>query len=125
MDKENQVDSINETSIILSRSTELSSFEKNMLDPNDVSVTIRNGKRTVEGYDLNGNKVVMTTYLSNNAAAENKGLYSQTMSVCAGLSKEERVQEAKRLKKEEKLSQVEIAKKLDVSQKTISNDLKS
>ncbi|MCR9837366.1 helix-turn-helix domain-containing protein [Vibrio harveyi] len=105
-------------------STSLTPNEMSMLDPNNISVTVRNGKRTVEGYDHNGQKVTMTTHISNNSPAQGNGFRSQTMTVCDQLSIEERRQVARQLKDEENLSQTEIARRLGVSQKTISNDLK-
>lgn len=105
-------------------STALTSAEANMLMPDNISVTIRNGKRTVEGYNLNGEKVVIQTTIMNTSPTRNNGFRSQTMTVCDQLSIDERREAARRMKKDEKLSQTEIAKRLGVSQKTISNDLK-
>jgi DNA-directed RNA polymerase specialized sigma subunit len=103
-------------------STALTAAEESMLVPDNISVTVRNGKRTVEGYNLNGEKVVIQTTIINDSPSENNGFRSQTMTVCDQLSVEERRKAARRLKKE-KLSQEEIGLRLGVSQKTISNDL--
>jgi predicted DNA-binding protein (UPF0251 family) len=105
-------------------STGLTPAEENMLLPDNISVTVRNGKRTVEGYNRNGEKIVIQTTIMNNSSSQNNGFRSQTMTVCDQLSVDERRAAARRLKAEEKLSQIEIAKRLGVSQKTISNDLK-
>ncbi|EOT1757910.1 helix-turn-helix domain-containing protein [Citrobacter koseri] len=104
-------------------STGLTPAESNMLMPDNISVSIRNGKRTVEGYNKNGEKVVIQTTVMNVTPSQNNGFRSQTMTVCDQLSVEERRAVVQRMKKEEKLSQVEIARRLGVSQKTISNDL--
>lgn len=106
-------------------STGLTPAEENMLLPDNISVSIRNGKRTVEGYNQNGEKVVIQTTIMNNTHNQNSGFRSQTMTVCDQLTVEERRAAARQLKNEEKLSQTEIAKRLGVSQKTISNDLRS
>ncbi|EIC5077138.1 helix-turn-helix domain-containing protein [Vibrio parahaemolyticus] len=111
-------------SITPSTSTALTQAETNMLDPNNISVTVRNGIRTVEGYNQNGEKVVIKTNIINGNPQNNNGFRSQTMTVCDTLSIEERRIAARRLRDEENLSQVEIAKRLGVSQKTVSNDLK-
>jgi DNA-directed RNA polymerase specialized sigma24 family protein len=105
-------------------STGLTPSEENMLLPDNISVTVRNGKRTVEGYNHNGEKVVIQTTIMNNNPTQNNGFRSQTMTVCDQLPVDERRAAARRLKAEENLSQLEIAKRLGVSQKTISNDLK-
>ena len=104
-------------------STGLTPAEESMLLPDNISVTVRNGRRTVEGYNQNGEKVVIQTTIMNTSPGQNNGFRSQTMTVCDQLSIEERRATARRLKTEEKLSQTEIAKRLGVSQKTISNDL--
>lgn len=105
-------------------STSLSDAEANMLQPNNISVSIRNGIRTVEGYNMNGEKVVIETIISNTHPTKNNGFIQQSMSVCDKLSPSERAKVAKQLKKEGNHTQAEIAKKLGVSQKTISTDLK-
>lgn len=102
--------------------TGLTPAEADMLAPNNISVTIRNGKRTVEGYNQNGEKVVIQTFI--NSSAQSRGFRSQTMTVCDQLPVEERREVARRMKNDDKLTQAEIAKRLGVSQKTISNDLK-
>lgn len=104
-------------------STALTAAEANMLMPDNISVLIRNGKRIVEGYNQNGEKVVIQTTIINGNPSLNNGFRSQTMTVCDQLSVPERREAARRLKNEEKLSQTEIARRLGVSQKTISNDL--
>ena len=106
-------------------STGLTAAEANMLVPDNISVSIRNGKRTVEGYNHNGEKVVIQTTIINGRPSQNNGFRSQTMTVCDQLPIAERREAARRLKDEEKLSQTEIARRLGVSQKTISNDLDS
>ena len=108
---------------LTSNSTCLSDAEKNMLQSDNISVTIRNGIRTVEGYNNSGEKVVIETILSNNDATKNNGFRQQNMSVCDKLNTDERRKVAKDLRDTQKLTQLEIAKKLGVSQKTISNDL--
>lgn len=105
-------------------STQLSEAESNMLMPDNINVSIKNGIRTVEGFNANGEKVVIETILSNDDESYNSGFRQKTMTVCDNLEPEERRNIAKKLKKEQKLSQIEIAKRLGVSQKTISNDLK-
>lgn len=104
-------------------STGLTAAEANMLIPDNISVSIWNGKRTVEGYNQNGEKVVIQTTIINGNPNQNNGFRSQTMTVCDQLSIPERRETARRLKSKEKLSQTEIARRLGVSQKTISNDL--
>lgn len=104
-------------------STGLTAAEANMLMQDNISVSIRNGKRTVEGYNQNGEKVVIQTTIINGSPSQNNGFRSQTMTVCDQLPVHERRKAARRLKSEEKLSQTEIARILGVSQKTISNDL--
>ena len=109
--------------IQLTNSTALTTAEANILVPDNISVTIRNGKRTVEGYNYNGEKVVIQTTVFNKSTIENNALRSITMTVCDKQPVAERREEARRMKKDGKISQVEIAKRLGVSQKTISNDL--
>lgn len=104
--------------------TGLTQAETSMLVQDNISVTIRNGKRTVEGYNHNGEKVVIETTIVNSSPEQSNGYRSQTMSVCDNLDASERQQAARHMKDVEKLSQIEIAKRLGVSQKTISNDLK-
>ncbi|MDP2549490.1 helix-turn-helix domain-containing protein [Oceanobacter sp. 4_MG-2023] len=106
-------------------STGLTQNEVSMLDQNNITVTVRNGIRTVDGYDHNGQKVTIKTHISNNNPSQGNGFRSQTMTVCDQLSIEERRKIAKQLKSEEKLSQKDIADRLGVSQKTISTDLNS
>ena len=106
-------------------STQLTESELTILDPNNITVTVRNGKRTVDGYDRDGQKVTITTHISNSDPNQHNGFRSQTVVVCDQLSIEERRVLARKLKDEEKLSQTEIARRLGVSQKTISNDLNS
>lgn len=106
-------------------STGLSENEASMLDPNNITVTVRNGIRIVDGYDHNGQKITMKTHISNNNPSQSNGFRSQTVTVCDSLSIEERRKVAKQLKDEEKLSQKDIADRLGVSQKTISTDLNS
>jgi len=101
----------------------LSDAEESMLQPDNISVAIRNGIRTVEGYNKNGEKVVIETIISNSYPSKNNGFRQQSMSVCDKLSPSERKIVAKQLKQEGNHTQVEIAKKLGVSQKTISTDL--
>jgi DNA-directed RNA polymerase specialized sigma subunit len=105
-------------------STGLTPAEANMLIPDNITVSVRNGKRTVEGYNQNGEKVVIQTTIINGSPNQNNGFRSQTMTVCDQLPAEERREAARRLRHDERLSQVEIARRLGVSQKTISNDLK-
>lgn len=105
--------------------TGLTEAETSMLAQDNISVTIRNGKRTVEGYNHNGEKVVIETTIVTSSSEQNKGYRSQAMSVCDNLTASERQRAARQMKDVDRLSQVEIAKKLGVSQKTISNDLKS
>lgn len=106
-----------------SHGTALNTIEEDMLDPNNISVTIRHGKRTVEGYNQNGDKVVIETTYMSKQSDQDDAYRSQTMTVCNQLSKEDRRAVARTLRNENKLSQIEIAKRLGVSQKTISNDL--
>ncbi len=106
-------------------STALTIAEENMLVPDNISVSIRNGKRTVEGYNYNGEKVVIQTTIINGSPSKNNGFRSKTMTVCDELSVAERREAVRQMKNEEKLSQIEIARRLGVSQKTISNDLNS
>jgi len=110
---------------ITSNPTSLSDAEAIMLQPDNISVTIRNGIRTIEGFNKNGEKVVIETIISNSNPSINNGFKQQNMSVCDKLSPSERKNIAIQLKQEKKLTQAEIAKKLGVSQKTISNDLNS
>lgn len=102
-------------------STALTAAEESMLNPDNISVTIRNGKRIVEGYNQNGEKVVIETTIMN-SSEQSYGFRSQTMTVCDQLSIPERREVAQRLA-QEGLPQTEIAKRLGVSQKTISTDL--
>lgn len=106
-------------------STRLSESEASMLDPNKITVTVRKGIRTVNGYDRDGQKITIKTHISNHNLNNNNGFRSKTVSVCDLLSIEERRKVARQLRNEEKLSQKEIADRLGVSQKTISTDLKS
>ncbi|MCD6619229.1 helix-turn-helix domain-containing protein [Aeromonas veronii] len=102
--------------------TSLSSDETNMLRPDNVSVVVKNGTRTVTGFNHQGEKVVIKTQLSNPSDAST-GFRSKSMSVCSSLPIDERQSIAKQLYAEG-LTQAEIAEHLGVSQKTISNDLK-
>lgn len=105
-------------------STSLTPAEASMLLPDDITVSVKNGKRTVEGYNQSGEKVVIQTTVRKASPSRNNGFRSQTMTVCDQLPAEERREVARQLKQEENLSQVEIARRLGVSQKTISNDLR-
>jgi DNA-directed RNA polymerase specialized sigma24 family protein len=107
-----------------SQSTTLTETEESMLIPDNISVSIRNGTRIVEGYNHDGEKVVIKTTISNNNSSTGKGFRQKEVTVCDELSPEQRRLEAQRLKQEQKLSQAEIARFLGVSQKTISNDLR-
>ncbi|WP_420592125.1 helix-turn-helix domain-containing protein [Bacterioplanoides sp.] len=102
-------------------STGLTANEESILDPNNVSVSIRNGKRTVEGYDDQGRKVTMTTHIGQ--SERSTGFRRQSMTVCDQLSIEERKKVARQLR-DEGMTQDQIASQLGVSQKTVSNDLK-
>ncbi|MDE0210132.1 MAG: hypothetical protein OXJ64_09630 [Boseongicola sp.] len=99
-------------------STALTPSEESMLMPDHVTVSIRNGRRKVDGYDEHGRKVTITTLLS-----DQDGLQSQLLTRCPALSPDDRQREAHRMKTEEKLTQEEIGRRLGVSQKTISDDL--
>ncbi len=105
------------------RTTGLTAAEADMLQPDNLTVSIRNGKRTVEGYNQNGEKVVIQTTIINRDSRTNNGFRSQTVTVCDKLSISERREAVRRLKNEANLSQTEIARRLGVSQKTVSNDL--
>ncbi|WGK70290.1 HTH domain-containing protein [Candidatus Haliotispira prima] len=130
-------------------STGLTPDEAKMLNPEaDITVALRDGgtTRTVEGYGHDGQEVTIRTQISNKAPDQGNGFRSPKtvksknlptvqipnlghpspeMPKSGNLSIGERRQEAKRLKNEGKLSQKAIAIKLGVSQKTVSNDLKS
>lgn len=82
------------------------------------TISIKGGKKTLKGKTENGQAVNFSIQNSGT------GFREQTISVCEVLSIPDRRAEAKRLKAAG-LSQTEIAGKLGVSQKTISDDLAS
>jgi len=98
----------------------LSQHEANMLKDDNITISIKNGIRRVEGYNNEGQKVVIETIIHE---TNTNGFQQKMMSVCDNLSVDDRRKVAKTLRSQG-LTQEEIAKKLDVSQKTISNDLK-
>lgn len=110
------------TVITSKTSTALTSAEAQLFDNKDITVRVKNGVRTIEGYDHAGHKVLLTTTVYN-PSTENNGYRSQTMTVCDKLNKEERKEIALKLRNEENITQQEIATRLGVSQRTISSDL--
>ena len=80
------------------------------------NVSCNNGELTVTGTDQNGKHIRVNSYQGN-------GFTEGTMSTFQPGGKEARRLEAVRLR-ESGLTQQEIANRLGVSQKTISNDLK-
>ena len=80
------------------------------------NVSCSHGELTVTGTDQSGKHVRVNSYQGN-------GFTEGTMSTFQPGSKEARQFEAMRLRKDG-LTQQEIANRLGVSQKTISNDLK-
>ncbi|SHO56073.1 sigma factor-like helix-turn-helix DNA-binding protein [Vibrio quintilis] len=108
-----------------SHSTALLPSEAAMLLPDNISVSIRGGKRIVEGYNNEGEKIVIETTINNVSSNTNNGFRSQSMTICDKLTVEERRDLVHEMYNEEGLTQTEIAKRLGVSQKTISNDLLS
>jgi DNA-directed RNA polymerase specialized sigma subunit len=103
-------------------STGLSPAESQLFDSKNITVSVKNGVRTVEGYDHAGQKILLKTTV-HSTSPDNNGYRSQTVTVCDKLSKEQRKVIANKLKDEEKLTQQEIAIRLGVSQRTISSDL--
>ena len=103
--------------------TALTESEMRELDPSNITVTVRGGKRTVEGYDYNGNKVVREITLYNGVPHQKAGFRQLEHTECGPLSIDDRKNIARDLKKKG-MSQTDIAKRLGVSQKTISNDLR-
>jgi DNA-binding transcriptional regulator YiaG len=79
-------------------------------------VSCNNGELTVTGTNQTGQQIRINQYQAN-------GFSEGTLSTFQPSSRESRQYEAKRLKGNG-LSQQEIANRLGVSQKTISNDLK-
>lgn len=116
---------MNELTLTSNHQIALLEHETNMLRTDDISITVHNGIRTVEGYNKNGEKVVIETIISSNYPSDSNGFRQKNISVCDKLSPSERKGIVKDLKDKQNYTQVEIAKKLGVSQKTVSNDLKS
>ena len=102
---------------------QLTPQEAQMLQPDNITITIRNGVRRVEGFNQNGEKVIIETVAYGSGQTAGTGYRYKSMSVCESLSVEERRKVALELKSQG-LTQTEIAKRLGVSQKTISNDLR-
>ena len=82
------------------------------------TVKSKRGHKTISGRTKSGGAVRLSIYTSN-------GFRKRTTSSCDGLSPARRKAEAKRMSKEEGLTQSEIAEHLGCSQKTVSNDLRS
>ncbi|HEI2929593.1 TPA: helix-turn-helix domain-containing protein [Escherichia coli] len=80
------------------------------------NISCNNGELTIMGADQNGTHIRVNSYQGN-------GFTEGTMSTFQPRGKEARRLEAIRLRKSG-LTQQEIANRLGVSQKTISNDLK-
>ncbi len=78
-------------------------------------ITSKNGLRKLKTKSFDGATVMYAHYVGN-------GFEEQTTSRCVALTVKQRRTEARRLRKMG-LTQVDIADKLGVSQKTISNDL--
>ena len=97
--------------------------EAEMLQPDNITVSIKNGVRRVEGFNHNGERVVIETIVYSTEQVSNGGYRQKNMSVCEPLAPEERKRVAAKLRSEG-YTQTEIAKRLGVSQKTISNDLR-
>ncbi|MBJ2250532.1 helix-turn-helix domain-containing protein [Pseudomonas sp. MF6784] len=84
----------------------------------EATISLKDGKKSLKGKTANGEAI--NVIVRNDGT----GFKEQTVSICRVLSISDRRIEAKRLKKEG-MSQVAIAAKLGVSQKTISDDLAS
>lgn len=82
----------------------------------DFNISCTGGEFTITGTNSEGNHLRVSEYQSN-------GFSERTVSAAQPTSQENRRSEARRLRGTG-LSQTEIAKRLGVSQKTISNDLK-
>lgn len=79
----------------------------------------KGGQRILQGKTSDGQKIRMSSY-------DNHGFNERTISSCNLLSPERRREEAKRLYKNGRgLTQGQIAERLGVSQKTVSNDVNS
>ena len=77
---------------------------------------VKNGSTTFVGKADDGTITRFSNYSGN-------GFTERTVSKCVPLTPSERQEEARRLSRQ-KLTQIDIAERLGVSQKTISNDLR-
>ena len=94
--------------------------ETQMFQPDNIIISIKNGIKRVEGFNQKGEKIILETYSSGQTT--DGGYQHKSMSVCGSLPVDERRQVASELR-DQGYTQIEIAKRLGVSQKTISNDL--